>query len=73
MSIDFGGTGSSYMAKPLYVKIFDEALDLIDSRINELRVSKAYQGGTMTHVIQMKNLKEIRDILKQVENFRDDE
>ena len=72
MNIGFGGSSSYDSEKPVYIKIFDEALDLIDNRINELRVSNAYQGGTMTHVIQIKNLKEIKDILRQVESFRND-
>ena len=52
--------------------VINEALDLIEDRIDELRLSKGYREGSLSQFVHMKTLKTVRDILKLGGNFSDE-
>lgn len=52
------------------IKIIDEASDLIENRIDYLRDHRLHD--TQPHMWEFSFLKEVRDLLKMAENFRDE-
>lgn len=49
--------------------IIDEAYDLVENRIDYLRGLRLHE--TSPHILEFSFLKELRDLLKISENFRD--
>ena len=52
------------------IKIIDEASDLIEDRIDYLRDNRLHER--LSYMGEFSFLKELRDLLKMAENFRDE-